>query len=382
MSSSDTSPTARALLALELVQGSPGITAGRLASGSESPSARPAATSRSCGRPASPGVERGRYGGYRVGRGLRLPPLMFRRAEALALVMAVLDGHHGAADPSDPGRQCAGQDRPVAPGTRGGARASGPPRSPAPGRDAARPDDPRPPPRSCRPARRTGAGAADLPARAGSAGPYVDPWAVVVRHGRWYLLCWSPRGDARRAYGSTGSRPSRTSPRPSRPPPDLDPVAELEAHMSAGWEYATDVLVDAPLETVNRILPAGSAGSRRLPRAAPGWWGARATPPGMPSSWPSCPTPFASSMVPSCALPRSRSPSGWQTPSARDAGGLRSPATPYSPHGSQRSGLSRGGRQAEHVGARPRRRRGRPTRAGPGRSAGSRNVRPTGDRAT
>ncbi len=28
----------------------------------------------------------------------------------------------------------------------------------------------------------------------------VDPWAVVVRHGRWYLLCHSHAVDARRAY--------------------------------------------------------------------------------------------------------------------------------------------------------------------------------------
>jgi predicted DNA-binding transcriptional regulator YafY len=28
----------------------------------------------------------------------------------------------------------------------------------------------------------------------------VDPWAVVVRHGRWYLLCHSHRADAVRAY--------------------------------------------------------------------------------------------------------------------------------------------------------------------------------------
>src|SRR6185312_6516444 len=45
---------------------------------------------------------RGPYGGYHVGRGLRLAPLMFTAAEALGLVMAVLDGHHDATDPADP----------------------------------------------------------------------------------------------------------------------------------------------------------------------------------------------------------------------------------------------------------------------------------------
>jgi predicted DNA-binding transcriptional regulator YafY len=37
---------------------------------------------------------RGPYGGYRVGRGIRVPPLVFSAAEALGLVMAVLDGSH------------------------------------------------------------------------------------------------------------------------------------------------------------------------------------------------------------------------------------------------------------------------------------------------
>ena len=38
----------------------------------------------------------------KLGRGVRLPPLMFSAAEALGLVMAVLDGHHDAGDPTDP----------------------------------------------------------------------------------------------------------------------------------------------------------------------------------------------------------------------------------------------------------------------------------------
>ena len=41
---------------------------------------------------------RGPYGGYRVGRGLRLPPLMFTTDEALALVMAVIEGPGDATD--------------------------------------------------------------------------------------------------------------------------------------------------------------------------------------------------------------------------------------------------------------------------------------------
>lgn len=81
---SEVSPTARALLALELIQGNPGITTDRLAD-KLGVSAR--AVRRQVGilREAGIPIEslRGPYGGYRVGRGLRPPPLMFSATEAL-----------------------------------------------------------------------------------------------------------------------------------------------------------------------------------------------------------------------------------------------------------------------------------------------------------
>src|SRR4051812_6893596 len=99
----DPSPTARALLTLELIQGSPGITADRVADKlgvSERAARRYVGILRQAGIPIA--SARGPYGGYRVGRGLRLPPLIFTSTEALGLVMAVLDGHHEAGDPTDP----------------------------------------------------------------------------------------------------------------------------------------------------------------------------------------------------------------------------------------------------------------------------------------
>ena len=99
----ETSPTARALLTLELLQGHPGITADRLASRlgvTERATRRYVAILREAGIPVS--SVSGRAGGYRLGRGLRLPPLMFSPEEALGLVMAVLDGHHAASEPTQP----------------------------------------------------------------------------------------------------------------------------------------------------------------------------------------------------------------------------------------------------------------------------------------
>jgi predicted DNA-binding transcriptional regulator YafY len=83
----------------------------------------------------------------------------------------------------------------------------------------------------------------------------VDPWAVVVRHGRWYLLCHSHSADARRAYRIDRVRDVQALDDPFRPPAGLDPVAELEEHLAVGWEYDVDVVIDAPLDIVARRVP-------------------------------------------------------------------------------------------------------------------------------
>ncbi|MFZ2503755.1 MAG: HTH domain-containing protein, partial [Nocardioides sp.] len=89
------SPAARALVALELIERRPGINAADLAvrlGVTDRAARRYVAILREAGIPIE-GV-RGREGGYRLGRGVRLPPLHFGSSEALALVMAALDGHH------------------------------------------------------------------------------------------------------------------------------------------------------------------------------------------------------------------------------------------------------------------------------------------------
>jgi predicted DNA-binding transcriptional regulator YafY len=83
----------------------------------------------------------------------------------------------------------------------------------------------------------------------------VDPWAVVVRHGRWYLLCRSHSADARRAYRVDRVRGVEELDDTFSPPADLDPVAMLEEHLSVGWEYDVEVVIEAPVETVARCLP-------------------------------------------------------------------------------------------------------------------------------
>ncbi len=253
----DTSPTARALLTLELVQGSPGITADGIADKlgvSERAARRYVGILREAGIPIE--SVRGPYGGYRVGRGLRLPPLMFSATEALGLVMAVLDGHHDASDPTDPVGSALGKivralPEPVAAQAEAVRRTT----APAPDRAAARPDPGTTTAlvQACSNHRRVRLG---YRSEAGSEWvSEVDPWAVVVRHGRWYLLCWSHAADARRAYRIDRVRGVEELDDTFSPPADLDPVAVLEEHLAVGWEYDVEVLIDAPVDTVGRCLP-------------------------------------------------------------------------------------------------------------------------------
>jgi predicted DNA-binding transcriptional regulator YafY len=83
----------------------------------------------------------------------------------------------------------------------------------------------------------------------------VDPWAIVVRHGRWYLLCHSHAADARRAYRVDRVRTVEVLAETFALPPGLDPVAELEDHLAVGWEYRCEVLVDAPLDRLVSCVP-------------------------------------------------------------------------------------------------------------------------------
>jgi predicted DNA-binding transcriptional regulator YafY len=253
----DASPTARALLTLELIQGSPGITADRLADKlgvSERAARRYVGILREAGIPIE--SARGRYGGYRVGRGVRLPPLMFDTAEALGLVMAVLDGHHDAADAADPvgsalGKLLRALPEPIA----HQAEAIRLTTAPAPDRAAVRPD-----PetvtllvQACADHYQVRLG---YRSEAGSEwSMVVDPWAAVVRHGRWYLLCWSHRAEATRAYRIDRVTAVDVLDDSFVPPAGLDPVADLETHLAIGWEYDVEVVIDAGFDAVARCVP-------------------------------------------------------------------------------------------------------------------------------
>jgi predicted DNA-binding transcriptional regulator YafY len=249
----DTSPAARALLVLEMIQNAPGITAERLSDRlglSDRAVRRHVGILREAGIPVE--STRGRYGGYRVGRGLRLPPLMFTTSEALGLVMAVLEGHPAGED--DPVGQALGKivralPEPLA------RPADAVRRVPARGWQVVVPDaevtlqlvqasD----------ARRR------VRLRYGHEGERewdveLDPWAVVVRHRRWYLLGWSHDKQARRVLRVDRVRRVEALLERFEPPPELDSLAAVEEQLSMGWKYSVEVVIEAPLAECRHWLP-------------------------------------------------------------------------------------------------------------------------------
>ena len=192
---------------------------------------------------------------------------MFSSAEALGLVMAVLDGHHDAGDPSDPVGSALGKIVRALPSQLATqVEAVRRTTAPAPDRAAARPD----------PGITTGLVQACNSARsvrlsyrseAGSEWDIdVDPWAVVVRHGRWYLLCRSHSADARRAYRIDRVRSWQLLDGTFVVPGDLDPVAVLEEHLAVGWEYEVEVVIEAAVDKVARACRVPSDISSRSTR--------------------------------------------------------------------------------------------------------------------
>ena len=83
----------------------------------------------------------------------------------------------------------------------------------------------------------------------------IDPWSVILRHSRWYLLGWSHTRHGQRVMRVDRIVRSEALPDTFIPPPDLDPMRTLEDHLSQGWTYPVDVIVDATLEETAHWVP-------------------------------------------------------------------------------------------------------------------------------
>lgn len=244
------SPTARALVALDVIQSRPGVTASELADRlgvSERAVRRYVEILRDADIPVV--SVRGRYGGYRIGRSVRLPPVVFTGPEALGLVMAVLDSPTGA--PQADSLVGSGVTKLV----RALPESVGRPAALLWQHTAAAPADiPRPDPAttsSLVEAVATGH-RVRLGYRTGQGHEWtneVDPWAVVVRYGLWYLLCRNSSGDIR-TYRIDRVLSVDQLPGRSAPPEDLDAIRVLEENLGQGWPLQTRVRFRASAEAV------------------------------------------------------------------------------------------------------------------------------------
>jgi len=249
-------PTARALLALEVLQNNPGVSGERLGARlgvSDRAARRYVGVLREAGIPVE--STSGRYGGYRLGRGTRLPPLMLSPAEALGLVMTALEARGSTTDPADPVGTAIGKILRVLPPSVSEPAAAVRQVPTSPG-DRARVPDP------VITAALVQSSAARRRVRIvyrlepdSSREMDVDPWAVALRRGRWYLLGWSHSKDARRLLRVDRVASVDVLPESFVPPADLDPVRTIEEHLSEGWKYAVEVVVDAPVADVERWIP-------------------------------------------------------------------------------------------------------------------------------
>ncbi len=252
MATSEQSPTARVLRCLGMIQASPGVTAGELADRlAVSPRAvrRYVAILREAEIPVD--STSGPDGGYRVGRGVRMPPVLFSEAEALGLTMAVLDDVDATGYAEDPLGRAVAKLIETLPG-RVGEQAALMWRHavPAPNAWHGRPD----PTLAGLLVRATAMASRARITYRSAAGSWlertVDPWAVVSRRSWWYLLCWDHGPAELRTYRVDRIQDVTLLEEHFEPPADLEPVGLTEHHLGAGREFATRVVFEAPLSTV------------------------------------------------------------------------------------------------------------------------------------
>lgn len=245
----------RALRVMALIQTNPGIDAATLAR-------RLKVTDRAIRRhvqalrqawlsiDSTPGLG----GGYRLARGVRTP-LLFSQGELVGLTMALSEVPGGVADA--PARSAVAKILDVLP-TRvaGAAQAVLDAAVPISDGDATRPgaaqvlalvraiDETRTVEIAYRRAEQENASI-----RA------VDPWALLVRHRRWYLLGLNSEKRAVRTYRVDRITDVRITETRFERPADLDPAYEFEHHLQTTWTYPTEVDIHAPIADAGRWIP-------------------------------------------------------------------------------------------------------------------------------
>ncbi|MEV0838751.1 YafY family protein [Actinocatenispora sera] len=256
-----TRPTARVLALLEILQAGGTRTVRELAT-------RLGVDERTVRRYAAHLVDldipvrsiRGRYGGYRLSPGYRLPPLMFTDDEALAVLLGLLTGRHAAAPAA--AESAAAKLHRVLPTTLADRLAAlrdtaelTPPAGTAtpPGTDvllvlAAAARDRQPV-------------EIGYTARDGHTGRRtVRPYGIVALGGRWYLTGPDSTSGELRTFRLDRIDAPRVLPGRFEVPDAFDPAAHVTATLArTPWRYRVSLRVRAPVERIRTRLPASLA---------------------------------------------------------------------------------------------------------------------------
>lgn len=265
-------PLTRVLTLLELLQSHTGLTGSELAGrlGTDVRTVRRyVAHLRDLGIPVE--AERGRYGGYRLARGYRMPPLVLTNDEALAVVVGLLAAERLGMSMITPANAGAlakiervlphGLREPLAAMRETLSFTANPVTAQAPETgvllalaQASR--------------ARTTVGISYLSWRQDQTERDLDPYGVVFHRGRWYAVGRDHRHDSLRTFriDRIASVAARTQ--TFTAPDGFDPVTYLASALArVPYRWDVEVLIHGPLDDIARRLPrsavtltAGTAG--------------------------------------------------------------------------------------------------------------------------
>ncbi len=254
-------PASRLLSMLELLQDRPGITGPQIAERlgvSGRTVRRYVGALQEMGIPIEPTP--GRYGGYRLFSGFRLPPLMFSPGEAIGLVLAIIAARpQGVSGDDHPAERAISKiERVLSPDLArklnevregvivpSGLWDSG----------AVFPDpdvltvlthasltDHRIWMRYSRP-------------DGNESARKVEPYGVVALFGRWYLHGWCHLREDRRTFRVDRIRRVDLLPEAFARPEGIDPLVAVESSLALSRGSRVEVRVDAPIDEVRRFVP-------------------------------------------------------------------------------------------------------------------------------
>ncbi|MFT2015923.1 helix-turn-helix transcriptional regulator [Streptomyces sp. 796.1] len=207
-------------------------------------------------------AERGRYGGYRLARGYRMPPLVLSNDEALAVVLGLLAAERlgmGTTAPASAGALAKVERvlphplrEPLAAMRETLSFTANAVRGQAPGTGVLL--------ALARASRaRTTVGISHRSWRQEPTNRDVDPYGVVFHTGRWYVVGHDHLRDSLRTFRM--DRITSVTPRADRftAPEGFDPAAHLTSTLAQGtYRWQVEVTIHGPLDEIARRLPSSA----------------------------------------------------------------------------------------------------------------------------